>query len=163
MKGDCVGLLQKTANSILLKWQTKIMNIICTNALHLQNRPRDSPVGSILVLNGEIVGEGIEGGKTFKDITFHSEIEAVRNARTLLQTPDLSDCIMYTTHEPCIMCSYVLRHHQIQTIIIGLASGDIGGFSSQYPLLKDENIRKWQKPPAVLFGILEEECRQLSL
>ncbi|MNY20578.1 tRNA-specific adenosine deaminase [compost metagenome] len=123
----------------------------------------DSPVGSVLVLNGEIVGEGIEGGKTFKDITLHSEIEAVRNARAFLQTHDLSDCIMYTTHEPCIMCSYVLRHHQINTIIIGLASGDIGGFSSQYPLLKDETIKKWKKPPTLVFGILEEECKQLSL
>jgi len=123
----------------------------------------DSPVGSILVKNGEIIGEGIEGGKTFKDITFHSEIEAVRNARTLLGTHDLSDCVMYTTHEPCIMCSYVIRYHQINTIIIGVASGEIGGFSSDYPLLKDESIKKWQAPPTVLFGILEEECKQLSL
>lgn len=122
----------------------------------------DSPVGSILVKNGLIVGEGIEGGKTFKDITFHSEIEAVRNARSLLNTPDLSDCIMYTTHEPCIMCSYILRHHQINTIIIGIASGDIGGFSSNYPLLTDQTIKKWKTAPIIIFGILEEECRQLS-
>jgi tRNA(adenine34) deaminase len=44
-----------------------------------------------------------------------------------------------------------------------LASGDIGGFSSQYPLLKDETIKKWKKPPTLIFGILEEECKQLSL
>lgn len=123
----------------------------------------DSAVGSILVKNGKIVGQGIEGGKTFKDITFHSEIEAVRNARTLLDTQDLSDCIMYTTHEPCIMCSYVLRHHQINTIIIGVASGQIGGFSSNYPLLKDQTIKKWKDVPIILFGILEDECKQLSL
>jgi tRNA(adenine34) deaminase len=121
----------------------------------------DSPVGSILVQNGKIVGEGIEGGKTFKDITFHSEIEAIRNSRVLLETSDLSDCVLYTTHEPCIMCSYVIRHHQINTIIIGLASGNIGGFSSEYPLLKDTSIKKWNNPPKVLFGILEEECKQL--
>ncbi|MEN2399140.1 nucleoside deaminase [Flavobacterium sp. MC2016-06] len=123
----------------------------------------DSPVGSILVMDGKIVGEGIEGGKTFKDITFHSEIEAIRNSRALLETADLSNCIMYTTHEPCIMCSYVIRHHKINTIIIGLASGEIGGFSSIYPVLKDTEITKWENPPVLLFGILEEECRQLSL
>jgi len=135
----------------------------CIELAKIARLKGDSPVGSILVKNGKIVGEGIEGGKTFKDITFHSEIEAVRNARELLQTADLSDCIMYTTHEPCIMCSYVLRHHQINTIIIGVASGDIGGFSSQYPLLKDQTIQKWNTAPTVIFGILEEECKQLSL
>jgi tRNA(adenine34) deaminase len=135
----------------------------CIELAKIAKRNGDSPVGSILVKNGEIIGEGIEGGKTFKDITFHSEIEAVRNARILLETQDLSDCIMYTTHEPCIMCSYVIRHHQIKAIIIGLASGEIGGFSSVYPLLKDETIQKWNNPPQVLFGILEEECKQLSL
>lgn len=135
----------------------------CIALAKIARQNGDSPVGSILVKNGEIVGEGIEGGKTFKDITFHSEIEAVRNARALLHTPDLSDCIMYTTHEPCIMCSYVLRHHQIHTIIIGVASGDIGGFSSQYPLLKDQTIKKWQEVPVVIFGILEEACKQLTL
>lgn len=123
----------------------------------------DSPVGSLLVKNGKIVGEGIEGGKTFKDITFHSEIIAIRNTRALLGTPDLSDCVIYTTHEPCIMYSYVIRHHQINTIIIGVASGNIGGFSSDYPLLKDQSIKKWQAPPTVLFGILEEKCKELSL
>lgn len=123
----------------------------------------DSPVGSVIVLNGQIVGEGIEGGKTLGDITFHSEIEAVRNARNLLQTQDLSNCIMYTTHEPCIMCSYVVRHHQIRSVIIGLASGEVGGFSSQYTLLKDTGIKKWGNPPTVIFGVLEQECLQLSL
>lgn len=50
----------------------------------------NSPVRSILVKNGEIVGKGTEGVKTFKDITFHSEIEAVRNTRTLPDKQDLS-------------------------------------------------------------------------
>lgn len=123
----------------------------------------DSPVGSIIVLDGQIIAKGIEGGKTFKDITFHAEIEAIRNARELLQIQDFSNCSMYTTHEPCIMCSYVIRHHQVKSIIIGLSTGEIGGFSSKYPILKDTDIKKWGNPPAVLFGILEKECRELHL
>lgn len=121
----------------------------------------DSPVGSILVQNGKVVGEGIEGGKTHRDITFHAEIEAIRNARTYLGKTDLSDCILVTTHEPCIMCSYVIRHHKIQLIIVGLSTGEIGGYSSALPLLVDRSISKWAEPPKIIEGILEEECRAL--
>jgi len=122
----------------------------------------DSPVGSILVQNGSIIAEGIEGGKTHQDITFHAEIEAIRNARTTLGKTDLSDCILVTTHEPCIMCSYVIRHHKIQLVIVGLSTGEIGGYSSALPLLTDKSISKWAEPPRIVEGILEEECRGLQ-
>ena len=121
----------------------------------------DSPVGSILVQNRKVVGEGIEGGKTHQDITFHAEIEAIRNARTALGKTDLSDCILVTTHEPCIMCSYVIRHHKIQLVIVGLSTGEIGGYSSALPLLTAKSISKWPEPPKIVEGILEEECRTL--
>lgn len=121
----------------------------------------DSPVGSILVQNGSIIAEGIEGGKTHQDITFHAEIEAIRNARTALGKTDLSECILVTTHEPCIMCSYVIRHHKIQLVIVGLSTGEIGGYSSALPLLLDRSISKWDEPPRIVEGVLEEECRAL--
>lgn len=123
----------------------------------------DSPVGSILVRNGEIIARGIEGGKAHKDITYHAEIEAIRQARALLDTSDLSDCVMYTTHEPCIMCAYVIRHSRIPTIIMGLTTGDVGGASSAYPILRDTGIKKWGAPPKLITGVLEEECRALHV
>lgn len=121
----------------------------------------DSPVGAIIIKEGKIIAEGIEGGKSNNDITFHAEIEAVRNARTLLKTADLSDCTMVTTHEPCIMCSYLIRHHKIPLIVFGLSTGEIGGYSSALPLLVDKTISRWEDPPRVIKGILEEECRDL--
>jgi len=121
----------------------------------------DSPVGSLVVQNGEIIGEGIEGGKAHKDITFHAEIEAIRHATKLLQTDNLSNCILYTTHEPCIMCSYVIRHYKISCIIVGIATGELGGYSSKHPLLKDRTIKKWGDPPTIITGILEKECQEL--
>ncbi len=133
----------------------------CIALAHIAKARGDSPVGSILVQNGKVVGEGIEGGKTHQDITFHAEIEAIRNARTALGKTDLSDCILVTTHEPCIMCSYVIRHHKIQLVIVGLSTGEIGGYSSALPLLTDKSISKWAEPPKIVEGILEEECRTL--
>ena len=133
----------------------------CIKLALIAKQRGDSPVGSVIVKDGKVIGEGIEGGKTHKDITYHAEIEAIRQATNLLQTQDLSDCILYTTHEPCIMCSYVIRHTKIQTIVTAISTDEIGGFSSHFPLLADTTIKKWTKPPNLINGILEEECRAL--
>lgn len=122
----------------------------------------DSPVGSLIVQKGKIIAEGIEGGKTHNDITYHAEIEAIRDAIKFLHTNNLSDCILYTTHEPCIMCSYVIRNHKIKNIIVGVTTGEIGGYSSQLPILLDITITKWGEPPAIIDGILKDECKNLN-
>jgi tRNA(adenine34) deaminase len=134
----------------------------CIRLAKIAKERGDSPVGSILVQNGKIIAEGIEGVKTYKDITFHAEIEAIRNATKILGQSDLSGCILVTTHEPCIMCSYVIRHHKIKLIIVGLTTGETGGYSSSFPLLLDKTITKWSEPPEIIDGILEQECRELK-
>lgn len=135
---------------------------ICIELAKIAKQRGDSPVGSIIVRNGVIIGEGIEGGKTHNDITFHAEIEAIRSATKYLGKQDLSDCILYTTQEPCIMCSYVIRHTKIPIIVTGITTGEIGGFSSKLPLLLDTTIRKWSAPPTLINGILEKECADLA-
>ena len=132
----------------------------CIDLALLAKARGDSAVGSVLVLDGNIIGSGIEGGKTFGDITCHAEIEAIRDAKRL-GTQDLSKSILYTTHEPCIMCSYVIRHSKISVVVIGMSTGDIGGVSSAYPLLLDKTVTKWSLPPILITGVLEKECRDL--
>ena len=112
----------------------------CIELAKIAKKRGDSPVGSIIVKDGKIVAEGIEGGATHKDVTFHAEIEAVRNATASLGKTDLSDCFMVTTHEPCIMCSYVIRHYKIGLIIVGMRASEIGGYSSALPVLLDRTI-----------------------
>lgn len=123
----------------------------------------DFPVGSIVVKDGKIIGSGFEASRAHSDITFHAEIESIRAATRYLGSQDLSQCCLYTTHEPCIMCSYVVRHTGINTVVIGLMTGESGGFSSQLPVLIDTTIKKWGKPPVLITGILESECIGLLL
>jgi tRNA(adenine34) deaminase len=133
----------------------------CIDLAKAARQRGDSPVGSVIVQNEFIIGEGIEGGKTHQDITFHPEIEAIRSATKHLGKQDLSDCILYTTHEPCIMCSYMIRHVKIPLVVSGLTSSEIGGFSSAFPVLSATGITRWASPPVVITGILEKECLQL--
>lgn len=135
----------------------------CIRLARIALQQGESPVGSVLVKEGQIIGRGIEGGKKRLDITYHAEIEAIREATAYLGTQDLSGCVMYTTHEPCIMCSYVIRHTKISTVVAGLAMGETGGTGPLYPLLKDEKVSKWGEPPTIITGVLEEECKALHM
>lgn len=132
---------------------------ICID-LALEAKARgDSPVGSVLVKDGTIIGRGVEKGKSKKDITFHAEIEAIREGNEYLGDQDLSNCALYSTHEPCIMCSYVIRHAKIHTVVFGIPTVETGGIHSFYPLLTDTKIKKWGKPPRIIKGILERDIK----
>lgn len=111
----------------------------------------DAAVGSVIIRNNQLVGEGVEASKSKNDITCHAEIEAIRQALNKLEVQDLAGCRMYTTHEPCIMCSYVIRHYRISTVIIKQAVPVIGGASSAYPILTADDIDIWTTPPKVIF------------
>lgn len=120
------------------------------------------PVGSIIVKDDTIIGIGIEAGKSSKDITKHAEIEAVNDAIQNNKLENLKGCKLYTTHEPCIMCSYVLRHYKIETIIYGSKADHVGGITSSLKVKLTTNVPNWGKPPKIIGNILKEECEKLT-
>ncbi len=134
----------------------------CLELAHRALESGNPPVGSILVRNDRIVGKGMEAGKTYKDITYHAEIEAIRNTVNKEGTHDLSAFTLYTTHEPCIMCSYVIRHHKIGKIVMGIQVPYIGGMSSSYPILTAADIPIWGTVPEIIEGVLSSECQKLN-
>lgn len=119
----------------------------------------ESPVGSILVYQDEIIGEGIEAVHTDDDATFHAEILAVKDAIAQGHKSKLAEAIMYTTHEPCIMCSYVIRTHKIPKIIYGMKIDHIGG--AQYGVLQTEEVPYWGSAPQSIQSEFSEECLAL--
>lgn len=62
------------------------------------------PFGAVVVKKGKIVGYGNNKVLTNNDPTDHAEVVAIRDACKKLNTYDLSDCIIYSTSEPCPMC-----------------------------------------------------------
>lgn len=120
------------------------------------------PVGCILTLNNKIIGEGIESGRSTGDITNHAEILAVRDAINKGFSDDLNNCTLYTTHEPCIMCSYLIRHHKIPLIFYGSSVKYVGGRTSKFNVLSTEEVPNWGQKPEIIGGILENECSDLT-
>jgi tRNA(adenine34) deaminase len=110
----------------------------------------NSPVGAIIVKDDVIISEAEEAGKIKNDVTCHAEIEAIRIAVRKLGHPDLSECILFTTHEPCIMCSYAIRFYKIKKVVFKNAVDYLGGVSSSMPLLVSGDVPPhWSKPPEV--------------
>lgn len=120
------------------------------------------PVGAVIVLDEKIIGTGIEAGKSTGDITNHAEILAIRDALKNGYSGKLHLASMYTTHEPCIMCSYMIRHHKIPEIIYGITVEHVGGLTSKYNVLAAEDVPKWGNKPNVISGVCAEECHALN-
>ncbi len=111
----------------------------------------DVPVGSIITKGDEIIAEAIEASKNKNDITCHAELEAIRLAVKNLKTNDLSDCVIYSTHEPCIMCSYAIRFYKIKKVVYQHAVNYLGGNSSSMSLLTSKEVPPhWAEVPVIV-------------
>lgn len=120
------------------------------------------PVGSLLVFEDKIIGRGIESGKSSGDITQHAEILAVKDALANGFRDVLDKSVMFSTHEPCIMCSYFIRHHKIAKLVFGVSVPFVGGQSSEFKILETENIPKWGNKPEIESEILQHDCEILN-
>ncbi|GAB3839633.1 nucleoside deaminase [Hymenobacter jeollabukensis] len=110
----------------------------------------ESPVGALVVRAGAVVAAAAEATRRQADVTAHAELRALQQARQQLGSADLSDCTLYSTHEPCVMCAYVIRYHRIGRVVYGQASAYLGGVSSAFALLTTQEVPPhWTAPPLV--------------
>ena len=111
----------------------------------------ESPVGALITKNGKVVCEAIEASKNKNDISCHAELEALKLAVKKLKTNDLSGCVLYSTHEPCIMCSYAIRFYKIKKVVYQHAVKYLGGVPSSIPMLFTKDVPShWGDVPVIV-------------
>ena len=71
------------------------------------------PVGAVITRNGEVIADGRNEPRLFKDPTAHAEMMAIRAACARLGNERLTDCEMWVTLEPCAMCAGAIVHARI--------------------------------------------------
>jgi tRNA(adenine34) deaminase len=111
------------------------------------------PVGCIIVADNQIVGRGHNLTETLQDVTAHAEIQAITAAASTLGGKYLTQCTLYVTLEPCVMCAGAIGWAQIRRVVYG-ATDDKRGFTRFAPHAIHPKC-------TISTGILEEECKQL--
>jgi tRNA(adenine34) deaminase len=116
------------------------------------------PVGAVVVAAGEVIGRGYNRPITASDPTAHAEIVAMREAAHFLQNYRLTDCDLYVTIEPCVMCVGAMVHGRIRRVIFGAPEPRAGALVSQFKLMERPQFNHhidWQG------GVLQQQCSQL--
>ena len=111
------------------------------------------PVGCVILADGQVVGRGHNLTETLADVTAHAEIQAITAAANTLGGKYLSQCTLYVTVEPCVMCAGAIGWAQIKRVVYG-ASDEKRGFTIYAPHALHPKC-------TVLSGVLETECREL--
>lgn len=125
-------------------------------AAHAQQQ-NEVPIGAVLVLNNETIGEGWNSPISSNDPTAHAEINALRDAAKRIGNYRLINSTLYVTLEPCMMCVGALIHARIGQLIYGADDPKSGAIKSVI------NIReyKFNHQFEVKSGVLAEESKHL--
>lgn len=111
------------------------------------------PVGAVVVCNNTIIARGYNQTEALTDVTAHAEIIVITSANSYLGSKYLSDCTLYVTLEPCVMCAGALKWSQMSRVVYG-ASDDKGGFMKYGKELLHPQTR-------LEYGIMNDECSAL--
>lgn len=120
---------------------------------HLAFEADEVPVGAVLVGNGRIIGKGHNLTERLNDVTAHAEMQAFTAAANFLGGKYLTNCTLYVTLEPCVMCAGAAYWTQISRIVFGAFDPQRGFSRINQPVLHPKT--EW------LGGILENECSEL--
>lgn len=115
----------------------------------------ESPVGAIIVKNGEIIAYGCNRREEKLDVTSHAEIEALKKAAKEIGTWKLDGCDMYVTLEPCPMCAGAIIQSRIKTLYIGAMDKKAGSAGSVVDLFR---VPQFNHRVDVVYGLMFEEC-----
>lgn len=113
------------------------------------------PVAAIVVLDGKVIAKGVNGRNTYNDPTAHAEVVAIREAAKKLGRWNLSDCELYVTLEPCVMCAGAIVYSRIKRVVFGAHDLRFGACGTALNVAQNEKLNHRAE---LLGGVLQDEC-----
>lgn len=113
------------------------------------------PVGAIVVLDGEIIGQGSNAPISRHDPSAHAEILAMRDAAIRLGNYRLVGCELFVTLEPCLMCAGAIMHARIARLVYGANDLKTGACGS---VINAFDLQQLNHHTRVDGGVLAAEC-----
>ncbi len=117
----------------------------------------ETPVGCVIVKDGNIIAKGRNRTEELISTTRHAEIEAIESACKVLSRKNLSDCELYVTLEPCPMCAGAIITAKIGKVVFGAFDRNYGACGTVTNLFATPNIHR----PECFGGIMEDECSEV--
>ncbi|MBD2754722.1 nucleoside deaminase [Spirosoma validum] len=111
------------------------------------------PVGAVVVCRNRIIAKARNQTEQLNDVTAHAELMAITAAAQYLGGKYLTDCTMYVTLEPCVMCAGALFWAQLGRLVIGASDPKRGYSRLESPVLHPKTRLET--------GILAEETQLL--
>ena len=116
------------------------------------------PVGAVVVCEGEVIGRGHNQRETQQSPLAHAEILAIQEASSRLRSWRLSECDLYVTLEPCVMCVGAILQARIRRLVFGCLDAKAGAVESLFALCDDARLN--HRLP-VAGGVLARESAEL--
>lgn len=120
---------------------------------HKAMERNEVPIGAVIVAGNQVIARGHNLTETLTDVTAHAEMQAITSAADHLGGKYLTECTLYVTVEPCLMCAGALGWSQIKRIVYG-ACDEKRGYHTFC-----EN--PFHKKTEITGGVLAEECAEL--
>ncbi len=111
------------------------------------------PVGAVIVAGKSIIARAHNLTETLNDPTAHAEMQAITAATSYLGGKYLTDCTLYVTVEPCVMCAGALAWSQISVVVYGAPDPKKGYTTTGAEILHPKT--------EVRSGVLSDECSVL--
>lgn len=110
------------------------------------------PVGAVVVSNNQIIARAHNYTEHLNDVTAHAEMQAITAAANTIGGKYLTNCTLYVTLEPCVMCAGALYWSQVERIVFG-ASDERRGAGRYEGLYHPKTL--------ITNGVMEQECSNL--
>lgn len=111
------------------------------------------PVGAVVVCQNRIIAGAHNLTERLCDVTAHAEMQAITAAANSLGGKYLTDCTLYVTLEPCVMCAGAIGWAQIGRVVFGAADDKRG-----YRRFAPETLHPKTE---VTSGVLADACSAL--
>lgn len=132
-----------------------------TEALKLAEQAKNQgevPVGAVLVHQQKIIAQGFNQKEQSRQATYHAEIIALQKGCEILNSWRLTECDLYVTLEPCLMCAGACLQARIKRLVYACQDAKAGAVHSLYQTFQDTRLNHQIQTKA---GVLEIESKQL--